>query len=76
MKKPKTNADRIRQMTDDELVEFMAKLEEQDIDFGKTFCGWECDQAQECDDCRKWWLQLPYSENGYWSSGIRKADNF
>lgn len=77
MSKIKTNADRIRHMTDEELVEFMEKLECQDVDFGITFCGEGCEKDYECNDCRKWWLKQPYHPESYYSKAIKdRRDNF
>ena len=60
-KGPITNADRIRAMTDEELSEFISRIEIGDFGqqvYGKTFCDM-CKGQYECDDCRLWWLQQP-----------------
>ena len=60
-----TNADRIRAMTDEELAEFISRIEIGDFGpqvYGKTFCDL-CSGQYECDDCRLWWLQQPTEEN-------------
>lgn len=54
-----TNADRIRAMSDEELSEFISRIEIGDFGpqvYGKTFCDM-CKSQNECDDCRLWWLQ-------------------
>lgn len=57
-----TNADRIRRMSDEELSEFISRIEIGDFGqqvYGKTFCDM-CKGQYECDDCRLWWLQQLY----------------
>lgn len=61
----KTNADRIRAMSDKELSEFISRVEIGDFGsqvYGKTFCDM-CKGQYECDDCRLWWLQQPAEED-------------
>lgn len=58
---PKTNADKIRSMTDEELADFIQRVQIGDfsnLDYGKTFCDM-CDRQYECDDCLKYWLKQP-----------------
>lgn len=60
-----TNADRIRAMSDEELSEFISRIEIGDFGqqvYGKTFCDM-CKGQYECDDCRLWWLQQPAKED-------------
>lgn len=60
-----TNADRIRAMSDEELAEFISRIEIGDFGpqvYGKTFCDL-CSGQYECDDCRLWWLQQPAEED-------------
>ena len=60
-----TNADRIRAMSDEELAEFISRIEIGDFGpqvYGKTFCDM-CKGQYECDDCRLWWLQQPAEED-------------
>lgn len=60
-----TNADRIRDMSDEELAEFISRIEIGDFGpqvYGKTFCDM-CKGQYECDDCRLWWLQQPAEED-------------
>jgi hypothetical protein len=60
-----TNADRIRAMSDEELAEFISRIEIGDFGpqvYGKTFCDM-CKGQYECDDCRLWWLQHPAEED-------------
>ena len=64
-KGPITNADRIRAMTDEELSEFISRIEIGDFGqqvYGKTFCDM-CKGQYECDDCRLWWLRQPAEED-------------
>lgn len=59
-----SNADRIRDMSDEELSEFISRIEIGDFGqqvYGKTFCDM-CKGQYECDDCRLWWLQQPAEE--------------
>lgn len=53
-----TNADRIREMSDEELAEFIDRCEMGDIDYAKTFCDL-CNGQYECDQCRLDWLKQP-----------------
>ena len=65
VKVPMTNADRIRAMSDEELSEFISRIEIGDFGqqvYGKTFCDM-CKGQYECDDCRLWWLQQPAEED-------------
>ena len=60
-----TNADRIRAMSDEELAEFINRIEIGDFGpqvYGKTFCDM-CKGQYECDDCRLWWLRQPAKED-------------
>lgn len=64
-KPPMTNSDRIRAMSDEELSEFISRIELGDFGqqvYGKTFCDM-CKGQYECDDCRLWWLQQPAEED-------------
>ena len=56
-----TNADAIRQMSDDELFEFLIRLKDGDIDYSVSFCDL-CEKDGnvlnlDCDGCVKHWLQ-------------------
>lgn len=60
-----SNSDRIRAMSDEELAEFISRIEIGDFGpqvYGKTFCDL-CSGQYECDDCRLWWLQQPAEED-------------
>lgn len=60
-----TNADKIRAMSDEELAEFISRIEIGDFGpqvYGKTFCDL-CSGQYECDNCRLWWLQQPAEED-------------
>ena len=50
-----TNADAIRQMTDDELYRFLEAFEVGDIDYALTFCNW-CGEDIDCATCFRRWL--------------------
>ena len=52
----KTNADRIRAMSDEELAEFIYRCETSEIDYAKTFCDL-CNGQYKCGQCRLDWLQ-------------------
>lgn len=57
-----TNADRIRNMTDEELAEFLDRWELGDIDYSKTFCDL-CKGQYDChDDCLMDWLKEEVKE--------------
>lgn len=58
-KRRKTNADVIREMTDEQLSEFLDDVQMGDIDFAVTFCGLckEEESTLNCDDCRLDWLK-------------------
>ena len=60
-----SRADRIRAMSDEELAEFISRIEIGDFGpqvYGKTFCDL-CSGQYECDNCRLWWLQQPAEED-------------
>ena len=60
-----TNADKIRAMSDEELTEFISRIEIGDFGpqvYGKTF-GDLCSGQYECDNCRLWWLVQPAEED-------------
>jgi hypothetical protein len=58
-----TNADRIRQMSDEELHKFLLYFEAGDIDYAKTFCDLCCKDAAlerkstDCEGCLLWWMK-------------------
>lgn len=60
-KEKQTNAERIRSMTDEELMEFLKKIEVGDIDYSVTFCDLCKDGGNalglDCDGCLLHWLQ-------------------
>ena len=74
-----TNAECIRQMSDEQLYEFLSEWECGDIDYSVTFCDL-CNEATkrgeignalnlDCDGCRKHWLQRDAVDYGglmYW----------
>lgn len=55
--KPKTNADRIRAMTDEELAEFLCGVYDNDEDYAKFINGYCIPYYNE--DSIKEWLQQP-----------------
>lgn len=56
-----TNADAIRQMSDDELFKFLIRLKDGDIDYSVSFCDLCVKDGNvlnlDCDGCFKYWLQ-------------------
>lgn len=54
--KPKTNADRIRSMTDEELAEYLSE-----VHYCPTFSI--CDAKKNCYDCWSEWLRSPVEES-------------
>ena len=61
---PMTQADRIRQMSDEELADFLDRWEMGDVDYSKTFCDL-CDGQYDChDDCLMDWLKSPADKEG------------
>lgn len=60
-----TNGGKIRAMSNEELAEFISRIEIGDFGpqiYGKTFCDM-CKGQYECDDCRLWWLRQPAEED-------------
>ena len=59
----KSNADRIRSMSNEELLEFLLDFEIGDIDYSRTFCDLcekdckENGESTDCEGCLKWWLE-------------------
>ena len=76
MAKVKTNADRIRSMTDEELIDFIFNAEVQKIDYGISFCGAECDEVHTCKECIKAWLKKPYESKGFYEGEDLEKDDF
>ena len=52
-----TNADVIRSMNDEELADFLARIQDRDIETARTFC-FLCKECGSCDGCMKWWLGI------------------
>ena len=54
--KPKTNADRIRAMTGEELVEYLSNVH---------YCPTPpiCDSTKNCEECCLVWLRSPVEES-------------
>lgn len=62
IKKPFTNADRIRAMTDEELAQFLDSWEMGDVDYSRTFCDL-CKWQYDCfNDCLMEWLKQEVQE--------------
>ena len=63
--KPKTNADHIRSMTDEELAGFLLKLLRRPVDcFGEGMFPYHpCPQDHDCRKCGMDWLKQPYKED-------------
>ena len=64
--KPKTNADRIRSMSDEELAEFLTNINSTNCKDCAFSCGWRChpdrddySDFEKCKEGRKRWLQQP-----------------
>ena len=62
--KPKTNADRIRAMSDEELVKYFWDIGVWDSFEDGKFCDNNCNAEHNCDLCRLKWLQQPCEEDG------------
>lgn len=60
VKKPETNADRIRSMTDEELAEWMAKYCERKTVFCPNFGAHDCQES--CEQCWLDWLKQEVTE--------------
>lgn len=62
--KPPTNADRIRDMSDEELACFLMKLMHNNVQcFGEGMFPYHpCPQEQSCKQCGLYWLQQPAEE--------------
>lgn len=61
-----TNYERIKEMTFEEMVDFIQKAELEDIDYGLTYCdvcGGKLFDCEEClKQCLKQWLNQDSSE--------------
>lgn len=64
--KPKTNADRIRSMSDEELAEFLTNINPTNCKDCAFSCGWRChpdrddySDFEKCKEGRKRWPQQP-----------------
>lgn len=57
-----TNGDRIRQMTDEELAEFMCLVKDK-LCFGCSFSHVDECEGIPCEEARKQWLQKEVSED-------------
>lgn len=57
-----TNFEKIKSMSIDEMIDFMEKVELQDIDYAMTFCNM-CDGQYDCsNDCMRHWLESEAEE--------------
>ena len=56
--KPMTNGDRIRAMSDEELVKNFWECMDDD-----KFCTGKCNDEADCDACRLAWLRQPAEES-------------
>ena len=66
VKKPQTNADRIRAMSDEELAEFLTHINPTNCQDCAFSHGWRCQpdrddysDFEKCKEGRKRWLQQP-----------------
>ena len=57
--KPQTNGDKIRAMSDEELVEHFGEFMPDD-----KFCTGICNEDHDCDKCRLEWLKQPVEVEG------------
>lgn len=62
-----TNGDRIRSMSDEQLVDFLSRMELGDIDYAVTFCDLCKDGGNalglDCDGCLLHWLKMVYKDS-------------
>ena len=67
IRKPMTNADRIRSMSDEELAGFLMKLMHNNVQcFGEWMFPYHpCPQEQNCKQCGLDWLQQPAEEDDH-----------
>lgn len=62
----KTNGDRIRAMSDEELAEFLDKWEAKDIDYSLTFCNMCKGEMYDCrKDCLMQWLKKEVKDGSF-----------
>ena len=68
----KTNADRIRSMSDEELAKFLTHINPTNCQDCAFSHGWRCQpdrddysDFEKCEEGRKRWLQQPAKENNY-----------
>ena len=68
--KPKTNADRIKAMSDEELAEFLTHINPTNCKDCAFSHGWRCQQDRDdysdfekCKEGRRRWLQQPAEED-------------
>ena len=78
----KTNADVIREMTDEQLRDFIDDVSWGDIDFAVTFCDLckkDENSTLSCDDCRLDWLKRDCTDcRGlkYWEKKNESNSNY
>lgn len=65
-----TNYERIKQMSIEEMQEFIIKAGLGDVDTARTYCSDCKGKMYDCDDCVRWWLELDSKEHpqslDYW----------
>ena len=78
-KRKKTNADRIRSMSDEELAEFLTDINPTNCQDCGLSHGWRCQpdrddysDFEKCKEGRKRWLQQPAEEADNETAGERK----
>ena len=76
---PKTNAERIRAMSDEELAEFLTHINPTNCQDCAFSHGWRCkpdrddySDFKKCEEGRKRWLQQPAGEADNETAGKRK----
>ena len=81
-KRKKTNADRIRSMSDEELAEFLTDINPTNCKDCAFSHGWRCQpdrddysDFEKCKEGRKRWLQMPAGEADNETVGERKDGN-
>lgn len=65
-----TNYERIKQMSIEEMQEFLINITLGDVDTARTYCDMCKGNMYDCDDCVMWWLNIDSKEHpqglDYW----------
>lgn len=74
-----TNAEVIRQMSDEQLLDFLERWELGDIDYAVTFCDYckrnEISVHLDCDYCRADWLSRNCTQYGGLAEYVKEQEN-